>query len=227
MSTEPDAVSYHDALATGWEQRYGRGGFARRSRFFERAILPALPVGGAWLDAGCGTGTFSRLLARSGRSVVGVDASANMIGEAIRQTSDMQERPVFSRIDSVEQLPFGPAAFDGIICFSVLEYLDRPFDALEEMARVLKPGGTLVCSVPHQASALRAGQKAYRLLRGRQGGLGYLDLSRFTTSPSAMRKSVTPLGLTIRQTIGFDPILPRIAHAVLRPSLIYFIARKN
>ena len=49
---------------------------------------------------------------------------------------------------SALQLPFATAAFDRIIASEVLEHIDRDVDALRELARVLRPGGTLAVTVP-------------------------------------------------------------------------------
>jgi len=228
MNSKTDAVAYHDALARGWEGRYGRGGFARRARFIERVIVPHLPAGGSWLDAGCGTGTFSRLLAQDGRSVTGVDASLSMVAEANRQAEASSGQMSFTLVDTIEKLPFEAASFDGAICFSVLEYLERPFAALEELSRVITPGGLLVCSVPHRSSALRAVQKIYRGLQPARIGreFGYLELSRFTTTPAEMKQAAEQQGLTLRTTVGFDPLLPSVVHPLLKPSLFYAIFEK-
>jgi SAM-dependent methyltransferase len=48
----------------------------------------------------------------------------------------------------VERLPIAPAVFDVVVCLEVLEYVDDPAAALCEMRRVLRPGGTLVLSMP-------------------------------------------------------------------------------
>lgn len=47
-----------------------------------------------------------------------------------------------------EELPFKSNSFDGIICIAVLEHVKDPFSCAKEIARVLKPGGKLICSVP-------------------------------------------------------------------------------
>ncbi len=47
-----------------------------------------------------------------------------------------------------EVLPFQDNAFDGIICVAVLEHVRDPFTCAQEIVRVLKPGGELICSVP-------------------------------------------------------------------------------
>jgi 2-polyprenyl-3-methyl-5-hydroxy-6-metoxy-1,4-benzoquinol methylase len=72
-------VEYHNKLAGNWDNRYHSGGFRKRAEFFREFILPQLPSGGSWLDAGCGIGYFAQILASNERKVVGVDASEGMI----------------------------------------------------------------------------------------------------------------------------------------------------
>ena len=76
------AIAYHDTLAEGWARRYESGGFKRRAEFFLHEVLPRAAVGGRWLDVGCGSGVFSRMLATAGAQVTGVDGSAAMIEAA-------------------------------------------------------------------------------------------------------------------------------------------------
>ena len=80
------SIEYHDLLAAGWSARYLKGAFARRLTFFAGKVLPELAIDGCWLDAGCGSGVFTRMLATGARSVVGVDASSEMITSAIQNT---------------------------------------------------------------------------------------------------------------------------------------------
>jgi SAM-dependent methyltransferase len=89
------------------------------------------------LDLGCGKGRFSRALAQRGASVVGLDLSAAMLGQA---TGINRVRA------SARRLPFGPASFDGVVAVEVFEHLaPRSLDHVcREVGRVLRPGGTLV-----------------------------------------------------------------------------------
>jgi len=229
LAKVPNAVAFHDELASGWEKKYLRGGFARRKSFFLHNVFPLLGPPGYWLDAGCGSGTFSRMLAQSGHTVLGVDASEQMLIEATDNIGDLAGRLSFRLIETVESLPFPDESFDGVICLSVLEYLECPDDALKEMSRILKPGGTIIFSVPHGHSFLRSIQKIYRRLgiSQREKSVRYLDYSRFESTPQEMAQAVRKYGMLVYEIVGFDPIMPNIIHAVLRPSLFYAICKKG
>jgi ubiquinone/menaquinone biosynthesis C-methylase UbiE len=149
------AIEYYDRLAERWNSRYAKRRFSSRSQ----AILALLGQrdlrNQKWLDAGCGTGTLARLLAERGGSVLGVDASEGMIRRAMNLTDTGLGCVAFCVLDTIESLPFEPSTFEGVLCSSVIEYLEDPGAALEEFRRVLKPGGVLVASVPNRRSILR------------------------------------------------------------------------
>jgi demethylmenaquinone methyltransferase/2-methoxy-6-polyprenyl-1,4-benzoquinol methylase len=93
------------------------------------------------LDVATGTGLVARALVRAhGCSVVGLDQSAEMLAEARRRAD--------SRIELVEgaadALPFADAEFDALTFTYLLRYVDDPAATLRELARVVRPGGTMV-----------------------------------------------------------------------------------
>lgn len=97
------------------------------------------------LDAACGAGWGTALLAASGASAVGVDVSPAAIAAARR---DHGERAEFQEAD-VRELPFAEAEFDCVLCFEAITHLADPGPALDELCRVLRPGGTLLVSAPN------------------------------------------------------------------------------
>jgi SAM-dependent methyltransferase len=106
----------------------------------------ALPPGGAWLDVGCGTGELSRsiLAAGAARALTGVDLSAAYIAYARAQTED--ERAKFEVADA-QALPFSDGVFDAVVSGLMLNFVAQPDRMLEEMARVLRPGGMVAVYV--------------------------------------------------------------------------------
>jgi ubiquinone/menaquinone biosynthesis C-methylase UbiE len=99
------------------------------------------------LDAGCGTGYGAAMLA-DGRpeALVGVDISDEALTDARQRLGDDVE---LVRAD-VRELPFDPESFDVVVCFEVIEHIDRQADALAELKRVLRPGGVLLISSPNR-----------------------------------------------------------------------------
>lgn len=97
------------------------------------------------LDVATGTAAVAiELVRRKGCSVVGLDQSAEMLAEARRRIA---HAGLGSRIELVEEdartLPFGDASFDALTFTYLLRYVDDPAATLEELARVVKPGGTI------------------------------------------------------------------------------------
>lgn len=112
---------------------------------WNRAIR-ALPFAeGRVLDLGCAFGFATRMLKRAGYDAVGVDASAVYIARA--RQADPQG--TYLQCDAAK-IPLPDASFDGIVFLDVMEHLPDASGALAEAARLLKPGGTLVLSVPHR-----------------------------------------------------------------------------
>ncbi len=114
----------------------------------EQAIeLMAIPADARVLDAGCGSGWASRLMAKSavnGR-VVGIDIADEMIRLA-RETSSSFPNAEF-QVASAEKLPFSDGEFSHAFSMeSLYYYADMP-GALREIRRVLEPGGLFVTVV--------------------------------------------------------------------------------
>lgn len=169
-----DAVSFHDSLAPRWEGGYQKEAFLERLQVVS-SLLPEGRPGQRWLDAGCGTGTLSRWIARERSfSVVSIDASEKMLANA-----SPEKGVEYSRGD-VSKPGFPTASFDGILCSSVLEYIPSIEATLREFHRLLKPQGVLLASVPNSALSVRIPLRlAYWLTwpLGRKRMFRFLDYS--------------------------------------------------
>jgi demethylmenaquinone methyltransferase/2-methoxy-6-polyprenyl-1,4-benzoquinol methylase len=107
-----------------------------------------LPTGSRGLDVGCGLGLQAALLAEAvgpGGHITGLDASAALLDVAERfvAQSGLSERVSFRQGDW-NALPFGDATFDWVWSADSLGYVVRdPVPEIQELARVVKPGGVL------------------------------------------------------------------------------------
>ena len=96
--------------------------------------------GEAILDLATGTGWTSRLVARRGANVVGVDIASDLLAAATaRAETDGLE--IEYRIGDAEKLPFDDQSFDGVISTFGVMFASRPQAAAAELARVCKRGG--------------------------------------------------------------------------------------
>jgi SAM-dependent methyltransferase len=106
-----------------------------------------LVQGKSVLDAGCGTGYGSAELARTARSVVGVDSAP----EAIEYARAHYRIPHLRfELASVTALPHEKGSFDLVVAFEVIEHLGRWNDFLLEARRVLAPDGLFIVSTPNK-----------------------------------------------------------------------------
>src|SRR3954447_9679998 len=120
------------------------------------ARLSGCPDGGDVLDAPCGFGRHALPLAAAGYKVVGVDRAQPLLDEAQRRAGDARW-PKLVRAD-YRELPFPDESFDAALnMFSSLGYLGDEQDtrALQEIGRVLRPGGRLVIEILHRDLLVR------------------------------------------------------------------------
>jgi SAM-dependent methyltransferase len=93
------------------------------------------------LDLACGTGSFTRSFAGvvGGEGlIVSVDASRTMLAQAVRETD--ADNVAYLLADACD-LPFREKSFDAICCFAALYLIEQPMRAVDEIVRVLAPGG--------------------------------------------------------------------------------------
>jgi SAM-dependent methyltransferase len=107
--------------------------------------IPARP-GMRILDAGCGSGSMAREIARaaSGSAVVGIDLRDKYVDYARRRAEADGIRNLAFETGDVRQLHFADASFDIIWTKYLLQWVADPMRAMHEFARVLKPGGLLI-----------------------------------------------------------------------------------
>lgn len=103
------------------------------------------------LDAGCGTGIYSRRLAKKGLYVVGIDASEEML--QIARNKQVNEDPVIEYVKGdLHYLPFKDRIFDSVVCIAALEFCRNAKQVIHELGRVLKPQGQIVFGVLNKES---------------------------------------------------------------------------
>ena len=110
------------------------------------AVAPVV-AGKRVLDAACGEGYGSFLLAQSAQGVIGVDLSDDAITHAVQRYASANLRFVAG---SVTKLPIPDASVDFVVSFETIEHLAQQVEMLAEFRRVLVPGGVLVISSPNR-----------------------------------------------------------------------------
>src|SRR3989304_1297546 len=104
------------------------------------------------VDIGCGNGSVSFLIGFLGARVYSVDISTKALQETRSLMSRSKRSPQFENSlcqGDVMRLPLRDEIFDILCCLETLQFLPNARTAIEEMARVMKPGGIVILSVPY------------------------------------------------------------------------------
>lgn len=110
-------------------------------------------LGGSILDLGAGSGYFTRLLSAE-RSTLGLKAGEGISACDISGGRFAAEGVQLNLCDVNQGLPYADAAFDAVVAIEVMEHTRAPYDVLADIARILKPEGQLIFSVPNVGHAL-------------------------------------------------------------------------
>lgn len=121
-----------------------------------REMLRALPLGRA-LDAGCGTGRHAGFLAGLGHETIGVDATPGMLAVARERFPDVELRE-----GHLEALPLDDASVDLVVSSLAVCHAPDLDAVLSELARVVRPGGTVIISDPHPMTVQLGGVAGFR-----------------------------------------------------------------
>ncbi len=166
MSDRTEAPEIFDGIAPQYSWMGAIWSFGQDARWRRTMVERVNATPGALvLDVAAGSGLVSRdLAARKLLRVVSLDANARMLRAGIpaNHAAGLGERitPILARAES---LPFPDASFDAVTFTYLLRYVDDPVTVLAELARVLRPGGTLASLEFHEPETplIRAGWRAY------------------------------------------------------------------
>ena len=144
LGKRPETIIPRDLAAVDQLHTGGaRSTIALMKTWQEKAFVPQRPV---ILDAGCGNGGSSRLLAAQFNCrVTGIDLSPDFIRTArtLTQWCRLEEKIRFEQ-GSVLDLPFEERCFDAVLCQHILLNIEDKPRALAQLYRVLRPGGSLI-----------------------------------------------------------------------------------
>jgi len=179
----------------------------------ERVPLFVEAIGGpgmAVLDLGCRAGALSQHFL-AGNEVTGVDVDENALGHA----ADRGLRTVWGDVE--EPLPFEDGSFDAVVVGEILEHVRFPDEVISEIARVLKPDGVVVGSVPN---AFRLKNRV-KFLFGRSPENNPMHLRMY--SPAAIRQELAPLGDATVTPVGGR--LARLGPRLFGNALVFVVRR--
>jgi SAM-dependent methyltransferase len=135
-------------------------------------------VSGVLIDVACGVGYGTSHLAEKVSSAFGIEIAADAITIAAeRYTRDNVQ---FVQ-GNAEHLPFGDASVDGVTCFEGIEHFEDPGRHLDEVRRVLRPGGCYVASTPNPLTNPHDHENPFHLHEFDAQRLEAMLTSRFST----------------------------------------------
>jgi SAM-dependent methyltransferase len=144
-----------------WESPAGRQRWKRRVQMLSSHLRPGMTI----LEIGCGTGYFTRELTRCGADIVAIDVSPDLLEIAKAKYSAPNVR---YEIQNAYALTYADAMFDSVVGSSILHHLEIE-EALREIYRVLKPGGTIYFTEPNMLNPQIAMQKNIPWIKRRLG----------------------------------------------------------
>jgi len=155
------------------------------------------------LDLGCGGGFMSEAVAREGAQVVGVDPSAPAI-EAAQDHAQQEGLKIDYRVGSGERIPLEDKSADCAVCVDVLEHVENVGTVLDEVRRVLKPGGLFLFDTINRTPLatlvlVHCGETLLGLLPR-----GTHDPAKFIR-PSELRAKLSARGFDVGPFVGLSP----------------------
>ncbi|ELY93107.1 Methyltransferase type 11 [Natrialba chahannaoensis JCM 10990] len=224
-------MSNHEPHSAGWQVEQSA------SEAYEAYLVPSIftawadrlietgdvQAGDRVLDVACGTGIVARRAASrvgTSGSVDGLDINEGMLAVAEKTAADSHPSIEWQQGDAME-LPFPEEQFDIVCCQQALQFFDDPTAAVEEMGRVLAPGGRVALSVWRPLDY----QPAYKILAE--------ALERHVDAEAgAMMRSPFPAWeqediRTLVQNAAFDAVSVTIEIGAVRyPSVAAFVRRE-
>ncbi|MGQ9683079.1 MAG: class I SAM-dependent methyltransferase [Anaerolineae bacterium] len=179
-----------DGLAGGYDAWYQMrlGRVAGACEWKALVSLSRPSRGSRALEAGVGTGYFAARLAALNAQVVGVDLSMPMLRQA-----QAKGLPLHLLRADAAALPLAAEAFDVVYTVTMLEFVAEPRQALDEMWRVLKPGGRMVVGVLNACSPWAERREPP------------FDRAHYYT-PEELKSILAPYGpVQLRSTVFFRP----------------------
>jgi SAM-dependent methyltransferase len=155
--------------------------WSHRRRFASSVRLASRFAGKEILDYGCGDGTFLKLLMESGRRparALGAELSPELVEDCRRRLGGVEGLDFV--ISSLLENGSYDGAFDGVVCMEVLEHVLQPDRLLDLFARMLRPGGELLLSVPVETGLPVVVKQAARRVAGWRGSRDYAGTSSYT-----------------------------------------------
>lgn len=205
LNVDPSEISKFDAAAPRWWDPEGEFrplhdlNPARLDYIEARAGLAGRRV----LDVGCGGGLLAEGMARRGARVTGIDLAPGALEVARLHALESGIAVDYRQVAAESLADAEPASFDLVTCLEMLEHVPDPPAIVAALARLVRPGGDVICSTINRnakafALAIVGAEYLLRLLP--MGTHQYARLIR----PSELARWARDAGLEISDLAGLD-----------------------
>jgi len=188
------------AIFDEWPEKYDQWfttpiGFLVRKYESELMLNYLKPAPGEMiLDAGCGTGVFTRDIISGGSQVIGLDISFPMLRRAREKSGGVRFQPIWGDIST---LPFREESFDKVVSITALEFIAEAKSAVADLFRVARRGGVVVVATLNSRSP-------WATRRREEARKGHSIFSKaILRSPDELLSLSPALGV-VRTAIHFD-----------------------
>jgi len=189
----PDSKRFfYEEIAHDFDQLHNTYDLRRRLEVIDQQLEREQPHVGLALDAGCGSGEFSTLVRRRAERLISLDISVSLVKVAAQKAGSLGVAA-----DALA-LPFQGDLFELVVSSEMVEHTVTPARAIDELVRVLNPGGVLVLTTPNHRwewlvrLASRLGARAFH---GYENFLGFRELTH----------AANATGLETTRHFGFHP----------------------
>ncbi len=164
------------------------------------------------LDVGCGAGFLTNDLGKAGFKVTGVDLSESSL--EIAKKYDHSHCVKYLPANAY-QLPFSNASFDVVTCMDFLEHVESPKDVVNEISRVLKPGGLFIFHTFN-----RNWISGFIIIKGVEWFVKntppHMHILRLFVKPKELRDYCKAAGMNVKEMVGIAPKVNRAFFKMLR-----------
>jgi len=183
---------FYETIASEFDSLMNPYDLERRLSITFDKLLPQDLTGVRTLDLGCGSGWFSRRALERGARVTSLDISTSLA-----RMTHYRTQACAVAADAI-CAPFASGSFELIVCSEMLEHLERPERGVQEIGRLVAPGGTVVLTTPNRRwlwlvnLATKIGLRPYE---GYENFLGFDELCQM----------LQEAGLAVEAHCGFHP----------------------
>ncbi|MCB9769689.1 MAG: methyltransferase domain-containing protein [Candidatus Omnitrophica bacterium] len=199
-----DKQRFYDRFADEFDSKMNMYDTEKRVRVLFDQLLPEDLSGKRLLDAGSGTGWFSKRATERGARVTSIDIGHQLLKKVGEKCQTDRAANDICRTGLASE------SFDFIVSSEVIEHVPEPRLSITELNRLLKPGGVIVLSTPNKVwhfAITLANKMGARPYEGYENWVGYGELRRWFEEE----------GLTVEKQIGLH-LFPFV-HPIFYPIL--------